>query len=43
MENRISALRCSLADGLSLDIKEVERLAEMSNEERAEATKDGNY
>ena len=24
-----------------IDIKEVERLAEMSNEERAEATKDG--
>ncbi len=32
-----------VADGLGLDIKEVERLAEMSNEERAEATKDGSY
>lgn len=32
-----------VADGVGLDIKEVERLAEMSNEERAEATKDGSY
>jgi len=32
-----------VADGVGLDIKEVERLAEMSNEKRAEATKEGTY
>ncbi len=32
-----------VADGLMLDIREVERLAEMSARDRAEATKDGSF
>lgn len=32
-----------VAQGLNLQVKEIERLAHMSNEERAEATKDGIY
>jgi catalase len=31
------------ADGLGLDTKKVERLAEMSKEKRAEAAKNGSY
>ena len=32
-----------VAEGLNLDVKEVERLANMSNEERARATAQGTY
>jgi hypothetical protein len=32
-----------VAQGLNLQVKEIERLAHMSNEERAEVTKDGTY
>jgi catalase len=32
-----------VAEGLKLDLKEVQRLAKMSHEERAKATEDGTY
>jgi catalase len=32
-----------VAEGLKLDLKQVERLAKMSHEERAKATEDGTY
>jgi catalase len=32
-----------VAEGLKLDLKEVQRLAKMSHEERVKATEDGTY